>query len=142
HIIQSMLLSMLLFGSPIQSEINTPEESSLSASEAAQLAEITEFAKETVIKAFTALQRIENKLTEVALLVKKGLFKGVSIDAVMNVLTENKMTINALLQSQAAVTSLKDPFQHLEIAFVVSEFCNAFIPYLDQQIKNNFKNPV
>lgn len=142
HIMQSMLLSVLLFGSPIQSEINTPEESSLSASEAAQLAEITEFAKETVVKAFTALQRIENKLTEVALLVKKGLFKGISIDAVMNVLTENKMTINALLQSQAAVTSLKDPFQHLEIAFVVSEFCNAFIPYLDQQIKNNFKNPV
>ena len=140
HIIQSMLLSALLFGSFIQSETNQPQEHSLSASEAAQLAEITEFAKEIVTRAFISLQRIENKVTEIALLVKKGLFKGASVNQIIEVLTENKMTINALLQNQAAVTALKDPFQHLEIAFVISEFCNAFIPYLDEQIKNNFKN--
>lgn len=140
HLIQSMLLSALLFGSFLQSEINRPQEHSLSASEAAQLEEITEFAREAVVKAFTSLQRIENKVTEIALLVKKGLFKSASVNKIIEILTENKMTINALLQSQAAVTALKDPFQHLEIAFVISEFCNAFIPYLDQQIKNNFKN--
>ncbi len=140
HMLQSMLLSALLFGSPIQSEIKDTQEHSLSASEAAQLAELAEFAQAAVIKAFNSLQKIENKLTEIALLIRKGLVKGVSTVQIMNVLTENKMTINALLQSQVAVTTLKDPFQQLEIAFVISEFCNAFIPYLDKQIKDNFKN--
>jgi len=140
HMLRSMLLSALLFGSPIQAEIKDSQEHALSASEAAQLAELAEFALAAVTKAFNSLQKIENKITEIALLIKKGLVKGVSTVQIMNVLTENKMTINALLQSQAAVTTLKDPFQHLEIAFVISEFCNAFIPYLDKQIKSNFKN--
>ena len=140
NIIQSVIISAVLLASSIQSEANNPQEHSLSAAESAQLAEITEFAKEAVGKAFRSLQKIENRLTEIALLVKKGLFRGTPISNIMEVLTENKMTINALLQSQATVTALQDPFQHLEVAFVISEFCNAFIPYLNKQIKSNFKN--
>lgn len=139
HMIQSIVLSTLLLGCSIQAEINNHQESSLSASQE-ENSEFAEFAEDMVVRAFTALQKIENKLTEIALLVKKGLFKGAHPAKVMDVLTEDKMTINALLQNQAAVIALKDPEQHLEIAFVVSEFCNAFIPYLDKHIKNNFKN--
>jgi cell division protease FtsH len=138
--IQSIVLSTILLGCTIQAEINNPQEHTLSAAEEAQVAEIVEFAQDAVSKAFRALQKVENKLTEIALLVKKGLFKDTNSNAVMQVLTENKMTINALLQSQASIVSLQDPGQQLQIASVISEFCNAFIPYLDKQIKSNFKN--
>jgi cell division protease FtsH len=139
QLIQSIVLSSFFFGSFIQAEIIKPSENEISASQEAELAEITEFAQEMVARSFYSLQKIENKLTEIALLVKKGLFKKqVNPSAIMQVLTENKMTINALLQNQAAIIALKDPAQQLEIAFVISEFCNAFIPYLNKQITSHF----
>jgi ATP-dependent Zn protease len=140
-VIQSTLFCAFLLGTTIQAEINHPENTSLTASKQAQMAELADFAEDVLVKAFGFLQKIENKLTEIALLAKKGSFKiAVNPTKIMEVLTENKMTINALLQSQATIIALKDPIKHLEVTFVISEFCNAFIPYLDQQIKDNFKN--
>jgi len=141
-IIQSILFCTFLFGSTIQSEINDSQSPSLSAAEQAQLAELAEFAEDALTKSFACLQKIENKLTEIALLVKKGLASNLASkpNHIMHVLTENKMTINALLQNQAIIIAIKDPIKHLEIAFVLSEFCNAFIPYLTNQIESNFKN--
>lgn len=139
RMIQSIILPMILCVFSIQSETNHPQNASLSAQQEAQIAELVAFAEDALVGAFNSLQRIEKTLTEIALLVKKGLFKGVNPSLVMQVLTDNKMTVNALLQNQASIIALKDPLKHLEVAFIVSEFCNAFIPYLSKQIVNNFK---
>src|SRR3990172_8611988 len=141
NIAQLMLLLAFFLGSTIQAEINQTDNTPLTASEQTQMAELTEFAEDALIKAFNSLQKIENKLTEIALLVKKGFNKLADNPAkIMAVLTDNKATVNALLQNQATIIALKDPIQHLEVAFVISEFCNAFIPYLTNQINNNFKD--
>jgi cell division protease FtsH len=141
-LILSIFLYAFFHSAIIQTETIQMSTSSLSDSEQAQMAEIKDFAEDILVKAFSALQKIENKLTEIALLVKKGSFKlGSSPVKIMEVLTENKMTINSLLQSQATIVALKDPLKHLEVAFVISEFCNAFISYQTQQIHDNFKNP-
>lgn len=139
HMIQSIVLSTLLLGCSIQAEINNHQESSFSAPQG-ENSEIAEFAEDMVARAFTALQKIENKLTEIAMLVQKGKFKGINPQKIMQVLIENKMSINALLQNQAALMTINDPEQHLEITFIISEFSKAFISYLDKQIQNNFKN--
>ncbi len=141
--IQSLFISFILsFGVIIHPETNIPEKNTPSAAEQEQIAQLLQFAESALVKAFSALQTIENKLTEIALLVKKGSFSkyGDSSSKIMAVLTDNKATVNALLQNQASIMSLQDPMKYLEAAFVVSEFCNAFIPYLDQQIHNSFKN--
>jgi ATP-dependent Zn protease len=142
HFMRSVILSTLLLNISIQSETNPSKASSLSATEEAQIAEITAFAEAAVKKAFHSLQKIENKLTEIALVVHKSTTRNLAMNPVtiMQVLTDNKMTINALLQNQAAISALKDPVQQLEIAFVITEFCNAFIPYLNKQISEKFKN--
>jgi len=141
-LILSILLCVFSYNSIIQAETSQIQDSSLSESEQAQIAEITDFAEDALIKAFNALQKIENKLTEIALLIKKGSIKAAGNTVkIMQVLTENKMTINALLQSQVTIIALKDPLKHLEVTFVISKFCNAFIPYLTKQINENFKNP-
>ncbi len=142
HMMQSIILSTLLLNTAIQSETNHPTAHPISASEQAQIDEIIAFAQAAVKKAFHSLQKIENKLTEIALVVHKSTTRHLAMSptAIMHVLTENKMTINALLQNQAAIGALKDPVQQLEVAFVITEFCNAFIPYLNKQISNKFKN--
>ncbi len=141
RMMQLIILSTLLLGISIQTETKPSENSSRNASQEAQMAELMEFAADAVAQAFSSLQKIENKMTEIALLVKKGLSRDIArnSNAIMKVLTENKMTLNAVLQNQAAIAALKDPFQQLEVAVVITELCNAFIPYLVQQINSNFK---
>ena len=140
--IQSLVLCALSFSAIIQAEINQPQNAPLTASEQAQILKIIEFAEKALTKSFNSLQKIENILTEIALLVRKGSLNiPVSkLLEIMELLTENKMTVNALLNSQAELITLQDPRAHLEYAFLITEFCNTFIPYLNNLIKNGFKD--
>lgn len=115
---------------------------SLTPTQKAELMRIIEFSEKAVTKAFGSLQKIENILTEVALLVRKGTFQlpMTELQNIMVVITENKMMINALLKSQSEIAELQDPAMYLEYSHLITEFCNTFIPYFNEQIKNNFKN--
>jgi len=140
--IQSLILCAFSFYSLIHAEIDQPQDVRLTASEQAEIIKIIQFADKALIKSFSSLQKIENTLTEIALLVRKGSFKCpvTKLHEIMELLTENKMTVNALLHSQAELLELKDPQTQLEYTFLLTEFCNAFIPYLNEQIKNNFQD--
>jgi len=141
--IHSLILCIFSVCSAIQSETSTPQEIPLTASQQEELIKIIEFSQKAVIKAFNSLQKIENFLTEVALLVRKGSLNipAPKVHAIMELLTENKMTVNALLSGQAEIMAQQDPSAHLEYAFLITEFCNEFIPYLNDHIKNEFINP-
>ncbi|HSC24867.1 MAG TPA: AAA family ATPase [Candidatus Babeliales bacterium] len=133
-----MLSCALSYDMIIQANTDQQKTSSLSASEQEQIAQITELTEIILSKSFNALQKIENKLTELAIIVAKGKFTNHS--KIMETLTENKRTLNYLLQNQATIIALKDPKAYLEYAYLLLEFCNEFIPYLNNHIKNNFKN--
>lgn len=139
--LQLIAFFLFLSSSSFQTEIYAANDSSAESSLEAQRAEITEFARDAVVNSFNFLQKIENKLTEIALLVKKGLFnKYTAPSKIIEVLTENKMMLNSLLQGQASIISIEDPKELLNLAFILSELSNAFIPYLVKQIATNFKN--
>jgi ATP-dependent Zn protease len=134
-----LMLCLISFGTIIPSEISTAQEPQLTATQQAQLAEIAEFAEKAINKAFSSLQNVENILTEIAILVGQGIVKG-DTRQIMAILTDNKITINTLLQNQPAIMALDNPFEHLKFALLITNFCNEFIPYLDDNVKNNFKN--
>ncbi|HLJ31600.1 MAG TPA: ATP-binding protein [Candidatus Babeliales bacterium] len=148
--IRSLILCMLSFSVIIQAEITEPkkasepteQEISLTPEQKAELLKIIEFAEKSINKAFSSLQKIENILTEVALLVRKGSLNlpTSKLQEIMALLTENKMTVNALLNSQSEIAQLQDPTMYLEYSYLITEFCNAFIPYFNEQIKNSFKD--
>jgi cell division protease FtsH len=148
--IRSLILCMLSFSVIIQAEITEPkkasepteQEISLTPEQKAELLRIIEFAEKSINKAFSSLQKIENILTEVALLVRKGSLNlpTSKLQEIMALLTENKMTVNALLNSQSEIAQLQDPTMYLEYSYLITEFCNAFIPYFNEQIKNSFKD--
>jgi AAA+ superfamily predicted ATPase len=141
-LLKSAIITTFLLCSFINSDNSsqTTTQPQISAAEQKQLAELAEFAEALLSAAFNALQKLENKLTEVALLVKKGAIKkGANPKTVRKILTENKMLINGLLGNQAGIMSVKDPFEHLRIAHFVAEFSRAFTHYLDQQILTGFK---
>lgn len=151
--IHSLLLCALSFCAIIQAEPIQPEETTetsqptqqettLTPSQRAELMKIIEFSEKAITKAFSSLQKIENTLTEVALLVRKGTLQlpMTELQNIMAVITENKMMVNALLKSQSEIAELQDPAMYLEYAHLITEFCNSFIPYFNEQIKNNFKN--
>jgi len=121
-------------------QINQPQEINLTPAEQQKIIKLIEFSAKAIQKTFHSLRKIENKLTEIALLVKKGSFRANNINVIMEVITNNKMVLNSLLQSQETILSLEDPGMHLEYSYLFTEFCNAFIPYLTTQLKNNFKN--
>ena len=139
--IKSLILCALSFSAMIQAETNPQQEIPLTAAEQAKVAKLIEFSEKALLKAFSSLQRIENKLTEIALLVKKGSFtnSATNVSQIMEVLTANKMIINTLLQSQATLLSLEDPGVNLEYSYLFTEFCNAFVPYLTNHIQTGFK---
>lgn len=147
-IIQSLILCVLSFGAIIQAEINQPQETAqpqemnLTASQQAEIMKIIEFAEKALIQAFSNLQKIENILTEVALLVRKGSLNipAAKLHEIMELLTENKMTVNALLSGQAEIVATQDPRAYLQYASLITEFCNAFTTYLNDHIKNGFKD--
>jgi cell division protease FtsH len=114
----------------------------LTPAQQAELMKIIEFAENAITKAFSSLQKIENTLTEVALLVRKGTLHlpTTELQNIMAVITENKMIVNALLKSQSEIAELQDPAMYLEYAHLITEFCNSFIPYFNDHIKNNFKD--
>jgi cell division protease FtsH len=118
------------------------QEITLTPAQRAELIKIIEFAEKAIIKSFSSLQKIENTLTEVALLIRKGTLQlpVTELQNIMTVITENKMMINALLKSQSEIAELQDPTMYLEYAHLITEFCNTFIPYFNEQIKNSFKN--
>lgn len=135
------LIAFLLFLScfSFQTETQAIDETSTIEQEA-QMPGFAEFSQDAVASAFESLQKIDNRLTEIALLVKKGYFsKYASTTTIMDVITENRSLLNELLKNQAAVMSLNDPEKHLEIALILSEISNAFISYLTKQIYTNFK---
>lgn len=148
--LQLLILCAFSFGAIFPSEIQQPEptpvetkkEIPLTPAQKAELMKIIEFAEKAINKAFSSLQKIENILTEVALLVRKGSLNlpATKLQEIMALLTENKMTVNALLQSQAEIAASQDPAMFLEYAYLITEFCNAFIPYFNEQIKNGFKD--
>lgn len=140
--IQSLILCVFSFGAIIQAETSEPQEVPLTPAEQAKVEKLIEFAEKALFKTFRSLQRIENKLTEIALLVKKGSLPHSArmVNHIMEVLTANKMIINTLLQSEETLFALKDPGMNLEYSYLFTEFCNAFIPYLTNQIKTGFKN--
>lgn len=138
---QSLILCALSFSAIMQAEIDQPQNIALTPTEQAKVEKLIDFAQKALIKTFSSLQKIENKLTEIALLVKKGSFiRSGNPHQVMEVLTANKIIINGLLQHEATILSLDDPGANLEYSYLFTEFCNAFIPYLNDQIKNNFKD--
>lgn len=138
--IQSLILCALSFSAIIQAEINEPQDTPLTAAQQAEIIKIIEFAEKSCIKAFSSLQKIENTLTEVALLVRKGSLNipGPKLHEIMELLTENKMIVNGLLSAQDELMATQDPRAHLQYTFIITEFCNAFIPYLNDQIKKCF----
>jgi cell division protease FtsH len=140
--IRSLILCALSFSAIIQAEITEPQEIPLTASQQAEIIKTIEFADKAIIKAFNSLQKIENTLTEVALLVRKGALHipVTKLHEIMELLTENKMTVNALLNNQAELIALQNPIMQLEYAYLITEFCNAFIPYFNEHIKNGFKD--
>src|SRR5437870_3520032 len=140
--IKSLILCALSFSAIIQAETNPQQEIPLTAAEQEKVAKLIEFSEKALLKTFSSLQKIENKLTEIALLVKKGSFTNpaTNVSQIMEVLTANKMIINTLLQSQATLSSLEDPGVNLEYSYLFTEFCNAFVPYLTNHIKTGFKN--
>jgi cell division protease FtsH len=103
---------------------------------------IIEFSEKAITKAFSSLQKIENILTEVALLIRKGTLQlpVTELQKIMAIITENKMMVNALLKSQSEIAELQDPTMYLEYAHLITEFCNNFVPYFNEQIQNNFKD--
>lgn len=137
-----LILCTFSLNTIILSDTNTPQETQLTAADEAKVQQLIEFAEKALLKTFKSLQKIENKLTEIALLAKKGSFSQSSkhVHAIMEVLTANKIIINTLLQSESTLLSLEDPGMNLEYCYLFSEFCNAFIPYLNENIKNGFKN--
>jgi len=114
----------------------------LTAAQKAEFMKIIEFSEKAITKAFSSLQKIENILTEVALLIRKGTLQlpVTELQKIMAIITENKMMVNALLKSQSEIAELQDPTMYLEYAHLITEFCNSFIPYFNEQIKNNFKD--
>lgn len=141
YMLQLIVISTFLSCAFTYSETANPTNNNIHASQEAEIAQLAEFAKILANGAFDALQKIESKLTEVALLMKKGLVKkGSNPVMIMNVITENKMLINSLLQGQATIIALKDPVKQLEIAFFIAEFSRAFTHYFEQQITNGFKD--
>src|SRR5579863_178625 len=139
---KSLILCALSFSAIMQAEIDQPQNIALTPSEQAKIEKLIEFAEKALIKTFSSLQKIENKLTEIALLVKKGSLNNRSgnLHQIMEVLTANKIIINGLLQHESTILALSDPGANLEYSYLFTEFCNAFIPYLNDQIKNGFKN--
>ena len=135
------LLVPLFFTLFAQSEIKEPNNQN-QATRAVQAAKRAELAESIVTQAFSYLQKIDGKLTEIALIVRKGLPKQLpsSSASIMNVLTENKMTIGSLLQIQASIIALHDPEQQMDIAVLLTDFCDAFIPYLAKQVAENFQD--
>lgn len=143
YMLQLMIISAFLFCPLTHSKTNSKSSPAnhMSADQQAEIAQLAEFSQALANGAFDVLQKIESKLTEVALLMKKGLVKkGSDPIMIMNVITENKMLINSLLQGQTSVLALKDPLKQLEIAFFIAEFSRAFIHYFDKQIIDGFKN--
>lgn len=158
--IHSLLLCALSFCAIIQAEVTQPESSfteatenktnskdtqqgiTLTPSQEAELMKLIEFSEKAISKSFSSLQKIENTLTEVALLIRKGTLQlpMTELQNIMTVITENKMMINALLKSQSEIAELQDPAMYLEYTHLLTEFCNKFIPYFNEQIRNNFKN--
>jgi cell division protease FtsH len=140
--IKLLILYALFFNITIQTETTQSQEIPLTAAEQKKIIKLIEFSTKAILKTYGSLQKIENKLTEIALLIKKGSFSNpaISISQIMEILTANKMIINTLLQSQATLLSLEDPGMNLEYSYLFTEFCNAFIPYLNKQIKTGFKN--
>lgn len=151
--IHSLLLSALSFCAIIQADATQPtantensepskQEMTLTPVQQAELMKIIEFAENAITKSFSSLQKIENTLTEVALLVRKGTLQlpVTELQNIMAVITENKMIVNALLKSQSEIAELQDPAMYLEYAHLITEFCNSFIPYFNNHIKNNFKD--
>jgi cell division protease FtsH len=156
--IYSLLLCAFSFCSIIPSEVTQPEPSfaeatadtantedtqiTLTPAQKAKLMKIIEFSEKAITKAFSSLQKIENILTEVALLIRKGTLQlpVAELQKIMAIITENKMMVNALLKSQSEIAELQDPTMYLEYAHLITEFCNNFIPYFNEQIKNNFKD--
>ena len=148
-IIKSLILCTLSISTIIQTETtksraqaNQTKEAPLSATDQQKIIQLIEFSTKAILKAFNSLQKIENKLTEIALLVKKGSFSNpaINVNKIMEILTANKMILNTLLESQATILSMEDPGTNLEYSHIFTEFCNAFIPYLNNHIKNGFKN--
>ncbi|HEX4069275.1 MAG TPA: hypothetical protein VHX42_04200, partial [Candidatus Babeliales bacterium] len=147
--IHSLLLCALLLCPIIQADSTQPESSfenqseiTLTPEQKAEFIKIIEFAEKAINKSFSSLQKIENVLTEVALLVRKGNLQlpVTELQNIMTVITENKMMVNALLKSQTDIAESQDPAMYLEYSHLITEFCNTFIPYFNEQIKNNFKN--
>src|SRR6266481_2491111 len=106
--IQSLLLCALSFTAIIQPEITEPEkmtQQEVTPAEKAEFIKLIEFAEKAINKAFSSLQKIENTLTEVALLVRKGSLQLsiTELQKIMAIITENKMMVNALLKSQAEI---------------------------------------
>lgn len=148
-IIKSLILCALSFNSIIQTETTKSnsqtkqaKEVPLTAAERKKIAQLIEFSEKSILKIFASLQKIENKLTEIALLVKKGSFANpaMNINKIMEIITANKMILNTLLESQATILAMEDPGMNLEYSHIFTEFCNTFIPYLTHQIQTGFKN--
>lgn len=135
-IILSIMLYACSFYGIIDAKIDTIENNTLTAAEQQQMAELGEFGENALIKAFAQLQKLNNKLTEIALIGKKVTHN----PTIMATLTVNKETINALLKNQAIILALKDPIKYLEATFIISKFCDAFTSYLNTQIYNDFKD--
>lgn len=104
-----------------------------------QMAQMKDVTDAIVKKAFSSLQKIENKLTELALLAKKGFFnRYINGEKLRSIITINKNLISNLLSNQIRVINLEDPIQQLESAYIITQFCNAFSLYLLKHIKTNF----